>query len=53
MKHLPIKKIKSKRKFIAEIRRSLPKPKIPLSIIWDVHKVENFYFDFNFSDLNH
>jgi len=48
MKHFPIKKKKSIRKkiFIQEgIRSSLPKPKIPLVIFWNVHKVENFYFE--------
>ena len=51
MKHFPIKKKESKRKkiFIQEgIRASLPKPKIPLMMLWNIHKVENYYFDSNF-----
>lgn len=52
MKHIPVKKINNKR-FIVEVIKFLPKPKIPLNVFWNVHKVENFYFDSNFSNSNH
>jgi hypothetical protein len=47
MKHFKIKKsskVKRKKIFIQDgIRMSLPKPKIPLIVLWAVHDINNFY----------
>lgn len=46
MKHFPIKKHISTRKrmFIQEgIRTTLPKPRLPLVIFWNVHENKNIY----------
>lgn len=45
MKHIPIKKTNKNKRFIVEIRKALPKPKIPLNMIWKTNKVENIYFE--------
>lgn len=58
MKYIPVeKKLHIKRKiFIKEgIRTSLPKPKMPLILFWNVHESKNIVLEqeFNFLDSNH
>jgi hypothetical protein len=45
MKYVPVRIKKPKRKFFTEIRQFLPKPKIPLNMIWKINKVKNIYLE--------